>query len=400
MVRTDDLSALTHARWPLSVLIVDDDELVRAFLHLLIEELGCAVLTAGDGAEALEMLAAHHVDVLITDWMMPEIDGIELVRRARSSGNSEGYLHIIMMTAKGQEQTVRAALAAGVDDFLQKPVNPLQVELGIASARRVVELQRNLHARNRKLSEAYTRIQQDLDAAAEIQQRLLPPAEFCRSIRYAWKVKPSLTIGGDTLNVLRVAPKRLLFFHLDVSGHGIPSALGSFAMNSRISLLAPRRAEQLADTVMRVNRDMTGRAAGENYLTMVIGTADERTGEICLIRAGHPLPLIVPLNGEARWIEEGGLPLGLFEDVDHPVTNFHIEPGDRLILYSDGVTDSGLGKDILGEEGLKRFAEDNRHLPLAVFLDRMEMMLSEKWNGNAPEDDISILVLERSGEQE
>jgi sigma-B regulation protein RsbU (phosphoserine phosphatase) len=385
---------------PLSILLADDDDLVRDLVGMTLEHLGCTVVTAEDGAAALEMLHSRHFDVLVTDWMMPRVDGLELVRRVREQTSLEEYLHIIMMTAKGEEQTVRHALAAGVDDFLQKPVDPLQIELGIASARRVVDLQRRLTQRNRRLADAQARIQADLDAAAEAQQRLLPTPQMQQAIRYGWKVQPSLTIGGDTLNVLPVAPDRLLFFHLDVSGHGIRSALGSFTMNTRISLLAPSKPEQLLDTVAIVNADMTAQQAGESYLTMVAGLVDQRTGEVVLVRAGHPLPLLVQAGGRSEWVEEGGLPLGLFDEVEHSLVRLSLGPGDRLILYSDGVTDSGVGDDQLGEAGLKAFAETHSTQTLPAFLDSLEEMLAQKWNGNPPEDDISVLVIERAPDAE
>lgn len=387
----------------MSVLVVDDDELLREFLVLAIEQLGCTVEGAADGAEALALLREGEFDVLITDWQMPEMDGLDLVRQVRADGAADDYLHVIMMTARGAEQTVRAALAAGVDDFLQKPVDRLQLELGIASAQRVVDLQRRLIRRNRHLAaanartrEAYRRIKTDLAAAADLQRKLLPEPRFAGPLHYGWSMQPSLDIGGDTLSVVPVGAGRLLFFHLDVSGHGIPAALGSFSVHERILRLAMFEPDRLAEAAKLLNRELLA-IGGDSYLTMVLGVADEASGDIWFLRAGHPLPLLVRGDGTTSWCEEGGLPIGLLPEVDHPVTRLTLAPGDRILFYSDGLTDSSGRRDgeAFGEKGLEQFARYHASLGLPAFLEKLENRLEEVRGGRPPEDDISLLVLER-----
>ncbi|QPQ54977.1 SpoIIE family protein phosphatase [Allosphingosinicella flava] len=390
----------------LSVLVVDDDELVRGFVAIILEGLGCIVEDAADGEAALALLRSRHFDVLITDWQMPGLDGLDLVSRVRAE-TAESYLHIIMMTARGDEQTVRDALRVGVDDFLQKPVDQLQLELGIASARRVVDLQRRLMRRNRHLAaanartrEAYRRIKSDLAAAADLQRKLLPEPCLDGPFRYAWHVDASLEIGGDTLSVLPVSGDRLLFFHLDVSGHGIPAALGSFSVHERILRLAFFEPERLPEAAVLLNHELLA-LGGESYLTMVLGVADARTGEVWFIRAGHPHPLLIRQDGEACWFTDGGLPIGLLPDITHPVTRVHLEPGDRILFYSDGLTDSaGNDGEVFGEEGLEELARASTGLPLSAFLTRLDATLTAQRGNTPPEDDISILVLERAAETE
>ncbi len=246
---------------PLCVLVAEDDPLVADYLAMAVEELGCRAEAVPNGQAALERLLAEPFDVLISDWMMPQMDGVELIRRARAEQSS--YLHIIMMTARGEERSIRTALEAGADDFLYKPFEDIQIELGIAAARRVVALQRRLERRNRHLAAAHERTRQayrqlklDLAAAGEMQRRLLPKPKLDGPLRYASSFRPSLDIGGDSLGAVPLRNGRTLFFNIDVSGHGVPAALNSFALHTRLTQLRPKDPSDLPQVAAQLNGEL------------------------------------------------------------------------------------------------------------------------------------------------
>ncbi|HEV2080565.1 MAG TPA: SpoIIE family protein phosphatase [Allosphingosinicella sp.] len=377
----------------LSVLVADDDALLGDYLCMALESLGCAAELVGDGQLALRLLREKHFDVLITDWMMPEMDGMELVRRVRL--DREEYLHVILMTATGRDQAVRTALEAGVDDFLHKPFQDIQIELGINAARRVVQLQRRLEQHNRRLTaaheqirDAYRLLKEDLAAAAEMQQSLLPGNKLDGPLRQASTFIPSLDIGGDALGVLQVEGGRFLFFNFDVSGHGVPAALNSFALHSRMTRLAPSRPEDLVEAAQILNEDLLSQGS-DAYMTAAIGLAEADGTRLWLLRAGHPMPVLVPTASPARFLEQGGLPLGMLPGVRHEVCEMVLDPGDRLLIYSDGVIEEGLG-----EAGLLEAVEDQRQSELSVMIGALERRLLDLREGRPPQDDVSMLSLE------
>jgi sigma-B regulation protein RsbU (phosphoserine phosphatase) len=377
------------------VLVADDDPLIADYLCLVLEALGCVPVQAPDGKAALERLGEQHFDVLLTDWMMPEMDGIELVQRARSL--QQGYLHVILMTAQGEERTVRTAIDAGVDDFLYKPFETINIELGITAARRVVQLQRRLERRNRHLiaahertQTAYRQLKADLMAAAEMQKRLLPADRLHGPLRHISLFTPSLDIGGDTLGVIDLANGRRLFFDIDVSGHGVPAALNSFALHSRLTRLAPGDPEALAEAAQTLNEELLAQG-GDAYMTAVFGIAEGDGSRLWLIRAGHPLPILLPAQGQPRFLDDGGLPLGMIPGVRHHVQEVALAPGDRLLIYSDGVTESGIGED-----GLVEAFERQRQCALPEMMGALEWRLLQTRAGQPPEDDVSMLAIERA----
>ncbi|HZG45726.1 MAG TPA: SpoIIE family protein phosphatase [Allosphingosinicella sp.] len=379
----------------LSVLVAEDDPLVAEYLAMAVEDLGCRAEAVTDGQAALARLRAESFDVLISDWMMPEMDGVELIRHARAE--QEGYLHIIMMTALGEERTIRTALEAGADDFLYKPVEDIQIELGIAAARRVVELQRRLQRRNRHLAAAHERtraaygqIKEDLTAAAKMQRRLLPETKVTGPVRFAYAFQPSLDIGGDSLGVVPLSNGRWLFFDIDVSGHGVPAALNSFALHSRLTHLGPAEPEQLAQVASLLSEELLAQQ-GDAYCTTVIGLAEADGSKVWLLRAGHPMPLLMRGASAPSFLPEGGLPLGMLPGASHPVIELDLEPGDRLLIYSDGVTEGGLG-----EEGLQEACHQLGPADLSSMIGALEWRLLHLRRGRPPEDDISMLAIERS----
>ncbi|HZH07902.1 MAG TPA: SpoIIE family protein phosphatase [Lautropia sp.] len=388
-------TAAAEGGLPLCVLVADDDPLVAEYLVMAAEDLGCRAEAVTDGQAALARLRADPFDVLISDWMMPEMDGVELIRHARAE--QERYLHIIMMTARGEERTIRTALDAGADDFLYKPFEDIQIELGIAAARRVVELQRKLERRNRHLAAAHERtraaygqIKEDLAAAAKMQRRLLPETRTSGPVRFAYAFQPSLDIGGDSLGVVPLRNGRWLFFDIDVSGHGVPAALNSFALHSRLSHLSPTEPEELPQVASMLSEELLAQQ-GDAYCTTIIGLAEEDGSKLWLLRAGHPLPLLMRSNTTPEFLPEGGLPLGMLPGISHPVIEVALEPGDRVLIYSDGVTEGGLG-----EEGLRDACRQLGPVNLPSMIGALEWRLLHLRKGRPPDDDISMLAIERS----
>jgi sigma-B regulation protein RsbU (phosphoserine phosphatase) len=386
------------------VLVADDDVLLREFISLQVEELGCRVSTAEDGQKACDALDAGEFDVLITDWQMPEMDGTQLIERLRARPPSDRYLYIILVTTRAAERTIRAGLQAGADDFMYKPLDQLQLELALASARRIVDLQHRLSRRNQHLSrahsrvrDAYRRIRSDLQAAAVTQREMLPQPRFTGGpLRHASIFIPSMGISGDTLGVDLLDEGRWMFFHVDVSGHGVPAALSSVSAHHQLSMLRPTQDVDLPRGIASLNEQLY-RRPGDIYATMVCGLADMRNGHVQFVRAGHPLPLVLPARGEPRFVDMGGPPVGLLPHAEFPVTEIALAPGDRLLLYSDGVTEcTSPGDEEFGDDRLAQAAVDLRGENLEAFVNGLRDRLVAHRGSTAFEDDVSMLVIERA----
>jgi sigma-B regulation protein RsbU (phosphoserine phosphatase) len=258
-------------------------------------------------------------------------------------------------------------------------------------------LQRRLERRNRHLAAAHERtraaygqIKEDLAAAAKMQRRLLPETRTSGPVRFAYAFQPSLDIGGDSLGVVPLRNGRWLFFDIDVSGHGVPAALNSFALHSRLSHLSPCEPAELSQVASLLSEELLAQH-GDAYCTIVIGLAERDGSKLWLLRAGHPMPLLMRSGTEPEFLSEGGLPLGMLPDVTHPVIELDLEPGDRVLIYSDGVTEGGLGED-----GLRDVCRQLGPTALPSMIGALEWRLLHLREGRAPEDDISMLAIERS----
>lgn len=388
-------SSRSGAREALRVLVAEDDPLLRAYLVLQVERMGHLATEVGNGEAALAALATGSHDVLISDWVMPGLSGLELVRRIRH--RDQGYLHIILMTSPGETRTIRDALAAGADDFLLKPLTEIDIELGLASAARVVRLKQSLERRNAALEKTRERLElalgevrRDLDSAARLQRRLLPAPRGVGALRHATSFTPSLSIGGDSLGRVELADGRAFFFALDVSGHGVPAALNSFSLHRRICGLAEVTGGRLEVIAERLNRQLLDED-GEAYFTAaMVSLAPDGTGE--LLRAGHPYPLLIDECGVTS-ITDGCLPIGMVADAIYRAVPLSLAPGARLLIHSDGVTDGGLEPSRLaGAIAAQRDSE------LDSAIGAIDWLLLRARNGGAPADDISMLLIERESE--
>jgi DNA-binding response OmpR family regulator len=129
----------------MKVLIADDDPISRKLLQSYLQKWGCEVTAAENGAEAWSSFQGDEFPIVITDWMMPELDGVELVRRIRS-GPRPGYVYVILLTAKGQKEDLVAGMDAGADDFLTKPFDRDELRVRLRAGERIVELEQQARA--------------------------------------------------------------------------------------------------------------------------------------------------------------------------------------------------------------------------------------------------------------
>ncbi len=391
------------------ILIAEDERITRRSLQRQLEGWGHDVVAAEDGAVAWQEFQRHAFDIVVTDWDMPIMDGRELIQCIRSSGRSR-YTYLIMLTGRSEKADLVTGMEAGADDFLAKPFDRNELRVRLSAGERIIQLERALAAQNQALGEANDRMKRDLDAAADIQQDLLPKdLPDTLGANFAWHFEPCDELGGDILNVLPLCGRSIGMYLLDVSGHGVPAALLSVTLSRVLttrdpssSILVTQDAGTDAPAVRptrevaeRLNRQFPMTAQRDHYFTMAYAVLDTQTRLLEYTIAGHPPPILVRRDCAPERLEGGNFPIGMVDDAVFEDRSIELAPGDRLYLYSDGITEAMNGRnEMLQIEGLIRLIENTRagslHEDLASCIVELK-----RWCGPVPfADDISLLILE------
>ncbi|QBF87617.1 fused response regulator/phosphatase [Leclercia adecarboxylata] len=396
------------------VLIVEDSPVYRRLLARMLAQWGYTVSEAENGVAALDILANQPVSLVISDWEMPEMDGLSLCREIRSRQFGH-YVYVILLTAREAPDDLTLGFDAGADDFLSKPVEQSELRARLHAGARVLSLESTLAARNARLSEALRQIEQDLEVAARIQQSVLPAHQQRHQDYFSdWIFLPSAWVSGDIFNVFPL-DNHLGFYCVDVSGHGVGAAMMSLAVARQF--LHGRAVERFLFTAdnevaspAEVVRILNGRFCSDeveivSYFTIIYGVIDLATGEGRLCQAGHPTPFIVTPEGEARTVGNGGAPVGLMPDLCWTDVNFSLAAGERLCLFSDGITEcENLGGEQFGQMRLQASLQAGAGLTLNELLPQFARHLVHWRSGDNKEplamaDDVSLLVIERTGEE-
>lgn len=393
-------------RQPQSVLIVDDALLYRRLLAGLLRQWGYTIFEAENGEQALALLAQETVSLVISDWEMPVMDGLTLCSEIRQQ-IQDRYIYVIVLTARDSVEDLRVGFAAGADDFLPKPVNQVELQARLHAGERILRLEASLASKNRHLSAALTQIEQDLQAAATLQRSILPPHHLRQGDYFAdWLFMPSAWVSGDLFHLFPLNEEAVGFYCVDVAGHGVTAAMMSVAVARQFlhgRTVDPFLFDGAAITPpAQVVRILNERFCAQHpevtsYFTMVYGVIDRHTGKGRLCQAGHPTPLIVNATGEVREVGEGGPPVGLLDHLDWEETSFQLAPGERLCLYSDGISECESAEgEMFGAARLETLLASLHGHALAALLEAVEQSLSQ-WRGTAASaaDDISLLVIER-----
>jgi sigma-B regulation protein RsbU (phosphoserine phosphatase) len=393
----------------MNILIADDNLPSRVLLAKLLSKLGYGVTMASDGKEAWDIIQKSNINFVITDWIMPEMDGLELCKRIRSTELGH-YIYIVILTSKEEKSEMIEGLEAGADDFVVKPYDKDELFVKIRIGERILQLEKSKEEQNRKLADTYAAIKKDLEAAAKIQLSLLPKSDSIISgVEFDWLFMPAAFMAGDILNYFWLVDDYIGFYLLDVAGHGIPSALLSITLSRYLSpvdnqdsplkkfLIIPPYYEYTRpkDVVEDLNQRFQASDDSMQYFTMVYGVINARTGQVNITQAGHPSPIKIEKDGTASFIGSGGFPVGIFSDATYEEHECYLESGDRFILYSDGIIECRNNKGItFSTERFIEIIKKNKGQSLHNLITDVEKNLKDWKGGGVFDDDLSLLAFE------
>jgi sigma-B regulation protein RsbU (phosphoserine phosphatase) len=398
---------------PRRVLVVDDSRAQRRVLALSLSRGGYAVTEAASGAEALALCRETPFDVVISDWMMPGMSGLDLCRAFRALPR-EGYGYFILLTSKSDKSEVADGLDCGADDFLSKPVNPGELRARLRAGERILGMQQELVEKNRlvgatlrQLQALYDSIDRDLIEARKLQETLVRDRlrDFGRA-EAALLVRPSGHVGGDLAGAFEPAPGRVAIFSVDVSGHGVAAAMMTARLAGLLSGTDPARNIALVAgpggmtalppqaVAERLNRLMIDDMQTDQYVTLAYADLDLSSGALSLVQAGHPHPVILRAAGGVDRLGQGGLPVGLLPGATwHPVAD-RLHPGDRLFLMTDGITECAAPDGTeFGADGWAAFLSAHADLPSPALFEALIWTLAAHRGGDDFQDDVSGAAL-------
>jgi sigma-B regulation protein RsbU (phosphoserine phosphatase) len=319
-------------------LLVDDQPIIgEAVRRMLAGEDGIAFHYCRDPAVALERAAEVCPTVILQDLVMPEIDGLELVRRYRADERFRD-VPVIVLSTKEEPEVKAEAFALGANDYVVKLPDRLEL---VARVRYHSRGYTALVERN----EAFAALQKsqqilahDLATAAHYVRSLLPPPQTLGGVKADWRFIPSASLGGDAFGYHDLDDDHLALYLLDVCGHGVGAALLS------VSALNAIRSEALPNTDFRdpgavlagLNRAFPMERHNDMFFTAWYGVYCRATGRMRWSGGGHPPALLLAPGGERKLLDSEGPLVGAVEGLDYAADEVTVAPGSRLYIYSDG----------------------------------------------------------------
>jgi sigma-B regulation protein RsbU (phosphoserine phosphatase) len=461
-----------------TVLIAEDSKIQAKILENRLIAAGYTVRVAHDGAAAIEMARQQKPTVIISDIEMPRMTGYEFCRAVKQDPALHD-VPVILLSTLSEAVDIIKGLDAGADNYVTKPYDPnylltrvdsllkspvtdngdgpgteLAVTLAgqtyrvksgrqqvlnllISTFENAVEKNRELHrlneqltlakekltewnttleSLNQRLDSANQRMSHDLQAAARVQQSLLPSGnrDF-PAAHFAWKYTPCDELAGDFLNYFPLDDRHVAMFVVDVSGHGAASALLAVAVGrlltghaSSSSLLVHRASDGSPleitppkEVARELNRRFPMESQNGLYFTMAYGILNVETKELRYVAAGHPPLVHVPCAADPLILPGDGFPIGMIDDVEFDEHTILLQSGDRIYFYSDGVPEAmNSNLDQFTDNRMLAKLSQSAAAPLADSVDELFTAVREWCVPHGPKDDVSILgceIVDKSG---
>lgn len=392
------MSSTTQSK--IKILVVDDEidlePLVRQKFRRQIREGIYDFIFAFNGLEALaKLLEFPEIGIILSDINMPEMDGLTLLTKLKELKNPG--LKTVIVSAYGDMDNIRTAMNRGAFDFVTKPVNFEDLEITINKTMdEIIQIRQSQEEHDQLIS-----IRQDLNTAREIQQAILPkqfpPFPGRTDFEIYANMVAAKEVGGDFYDFFMIDQDHLGFVIGDVSGKGVPAAI--FMAVSRTLIRATGLKAMPADECMNyVNNLLCNESVSCMFVTVFYGILNTETGEVEYVNAGHNPPYLMSEGNIIKVPMTGGTILGCVEDFNYTLGRIQMKRGDRLFLYTDGVTEAfDKEEKAYGEERLETFIMQQMTTPTEEMVKNAIVEINNFSEGVSQSDDITLLALRFNG---
>jgi phosphoserine phosphatase RsbU/P len=365
------------ARSPL-VLIVDDDELSTFVIQHTLRAAGLQTLIANRVDAALGIISVRRPDLILLDVRLPDGSGIDVCRNLQADP-AGAHTPVLFMSGIQDVSIKVLAFEAGGVDYITKPVSPAEVSARVFT-----------HLRLKQAYEQLAALQAErIQRLALAQEALMPQPESVPGTQFAVARKQVLEAGGDFYDVMAIGPDIVDFVVADAAGHDLAASYWTAALKTLLAEYAtstnpPRNVlQQVNDALYRILPD-------EVFFTALYARYNRRARRLVIVNAGHPPAVLVPASGEPIAVVQEGDVVGSFEDAVFGTERLDVQPGDRLLMFTDGVIEFE-GRRRAGLERVLASAARTRRRPLGEMVDQV---LSDALHGQACQDDVVILGVE------
>jgi sigma-B regulation protein RsbU (phosphoserine phosphatase) len=379
------------------ILVVDDEPDLEP---LILQRMRRAIRTgrysfvfARNGVEALEKLAEQEdIDMVLSDINMPRMDGLTLLEQIPKV---DPNIRSVIISAYGDMKNIRTAMNRGAFDFVTKPLDFKDLRHTIdRTLKHLIEWRSALASRDQLVA-----LQNELDVASKIQQSILP-TRFPKTAEYEVhaNMEPARNVGGDFYDILTLEDSYVGLAIADVSDKGVPASL--FMMSSRTLLKGTAIGIPEPGNVLQDVNDLLYEENDTSmFVTVIYAVYSPDTGRFVYANGGHNPPLIIHRDGSSTLLPPiGGIALGIAPGMAFPQETEILQPGDILMLYTDGVTEAmNADREEFGMERMQQVFADR---PPANAKDATEMIFEavHTFAGEtAQSDDITCLTISRTG---
>jgi phosphoserine phosphatase RsbU/P len=370
---------------PPRVLVADDQLDIIAALRLLLRSAGIDARGATSVGDVHAHLAECEYDAVLLDlnYARDTTSGAEGLQLIADLHARQPQLPVIAMTGWANIDTAVEAMRRGARGYIPKPWNNAAL----------LDVVRNEVAHGRAMRRAGTEASREWSEARAIQRALLPATlPELAGCRLASRWEPASGFGGDYYDVIPLGEQQTALCIADVCGKGLPAALLMSNLQAMVRAFIDGRSAP-HDAVTRINRALCRQSDHGRFVTLFVAVLDGRTRSLRYCNAGHNPPLIVRADGATVRLEAGGLVAGVFEDARFDSASATLAPGDRLVLFTDGLVEAGaLGGHEYGDTRLVETIVSHRHLEPPDLIDEV-FREAGACAGGRLDDDATALAL-------
>jgi sigma-B regulation protein RsbU (phosphoserine phosphatase) len=369
-----------------TILVVDDSPVNLRLVVRTLEGRGYRLLAAKNGRAALDIARRVHPDLILLDVMMPELDGFEVCRALKSDPSTRDAI-VVFLSALGEVTDKVTGLELGASDYITKPIQPEEVIARVANhvARQQLE---------REVRRSRDRLERELASAGAMQRRILPAAlPSGMGATFAAYYRTSLYAGGDYYDVFPLPDGQFGVIVADVSGHGAPSAIVMAMIRAAVHAF-PGFACDPAEMLRYLNRHFEFLWESPMFATALSALIDPRDRSVTIACAGHPPPLLLRGRQVTVLPVDATMPVLMMDLPKVPDVRHALQGGDRLLFYTDGVTERSNPADDMFDlprlvAALERTAERTPADQVLALVEELDTFAGER----EPDDDQTLLLI-------